>query len=124
LTTRVGANGRGLATEVQSERERNRRYEVKFSQHIVVYASSEEALTDLMTAWQDDDAADAPGFLGGRLLRFRDKPGRYVIQADFETWEAAERNSERPQTQSWAARLAAVIEDEPKYENLDVLTEF
>lgn len=97
---------------------------MRFSQHIVVYASSEEVLTDLMTAWQDADAANAPGFLGGRLLRFRDKPGRYVIQADFESWDAAERNSERPETQSWAARLAAVIEDEPKYENLDVLTEF
>jgi quinol monooxygenase YgiN len=97
---------------------------VRFSQHIVVNASNEEALTDLMEAWQEEDAADAPGFLGGRLLKFRDKPGRYVIQADFESLEAAERNNDRPETQGWAARLAAIIEGEPKYENLDVLAEF
>lgn len=97
---------------------------MRFSQHIVVYASNETELTDLVRAWQEGDAADTPGLLGGRVLAFRDKPGRYVIQADFESWEDAERNNERPETQSWAARLAEVIDGEPKYENLNVLAEF
>jgi quinol monooxygenase YgiN len=98
---------------------------MQFTQHVVVTTSDEEALLRLMREWEEDDAAtDAPGYLGGRLFRFRDKPGRYVIEADFESWEAAEANNDRPETQKWAARLNDLIDGEPKYENLDVLGEF
>lgn len=55
---------------------------MKFSQHIVVNASDEEALLDLI---RDEEGSQAPGLLGVRLLRFRDKPGRFVIQADFDS---------------------------------------
>ncbi len=58
-----------------------------------------------------------------RFLRFRDKPGRYVIQADFDSWDSAERSNALPDTQAWAARLTDVIEGDPKFENLDVLFE-
>ncbi|HEX9856701.1 MAG TPA: hypothetical protein VGC47_15425 [Acidimicrobiia bacterium] len=97
---------------------------MKFTQHVIVNVPDEEAMTALMKEWEDEEASDAPGFLGGRILKFREKPGRYVIQADFDSWEAAEQNNERPETQRWAARLAEIIEGEPKYENLDVLQEF
>lgn len=93
---------------------------MKFSQHIVVYASDEEALRELV----EDDSGEAPtGFLGGRLLRFRDEPGRYVIQVDFDSWESAQQNNERTDTQAWAERLRQLIDGEPKYEDLDVLLE-
>lgn len=97
---------------------------MKFTQHVVINVPDEATVAALVREWQNDEAADAPGFLGGRLLAFRDKPGRYVIQADFESWEAAEANNDRPETKQWAARLAEVIEGDPKYENLDVMAEF
>lgn len=78
----------------------------------------------LVREWESNEAGEGPGFLGGRVLRFRDKPGRYVIQADFDSWEAAEANNEREETRRWAARLAEIIDGEPKYENLDVIAEF
>jgi len=93
---------------------------MKFSQHIVVYASDEGALLDLV---RDDDEGPPPGLLGVRLLRFRDTPGRYVIQADFDSWDSAEASNDRPDTQAWAARLMELIDGDPKYENLDVLLE-
>jgi hypothetical protein len=44
-----------------------------------------------------------------------------VIQADFESLEAAEANNDRPETQSFAARLGEVANGEIKWENFDVL---
>ncbi len=95
---------------------------MQFTQHIVVYAD-EVALLGLLREWEASDAG-VDGYVGGRLLRFRDKPGRYVIQADFESWDAAQVNNDRPETQAWAARLNEIIQGEPKYENLDVIADF
>ena len=97
---------------------------MEFTQHVVVQAASEEKIIQLFEDWQMDGSGGAPGFLGGRVLRFRDKPGRYVIQADFVSWEDAQENNDRPETQAWAKRLLEIIDGEPKYEDLDVLTEF
>ena len=95
-----------------------------FTQHIVFYASDEEAVKSLIEEWESDGSTDAPGFLGGRLLRFRDKPGRYVLQADFDSWESAEANNDRRETEEWSQKLSELIDGEPKYENLDVLADF
>ncbi len=94
---------------------------MRFTQHIVFYADNEE---DVLALVSNGDDSDESGPTGGRVLRFRDKPGRYVIQADFESWDAAQANNDRPETQDWAARLAEVATSEIKWENLDVLTEF
>jgi quinol monooxygenase YgiN len=93
---------------------------VKFTQHIIVHAPDEGALRDLL---KEDAAPPQPGLLGVRLHRFRDNPTRYMIQADFDSWDSAERSNERPDTQAWAARLLEVIEGAPKFEDLDVLLE-
>jgi quinol monooxygenase YgiN len=98
---------------------------MEFTQHVVIHVADAEALLRLMREWEEDDAAtEGSGYLGGRLFRFRDKPGKYVIEANFESWEAAEANNDRPETQQWAARLNDLIDGEPKYENLDVIAEF
>ena len=91
---------------------------MRFTQHIVFYADSDEAVLDLMSGATD---AEGSGFIGGRILRFRDKPGRYVVQADFESLEAAEANNDRPETQAFAARLGEVANGDIKWENFDVL---
>lgn len=93
---------------------------MKFSQHIVVYAPDEQALRDLL---ESADSDPPPGFLGARLLRFRDQPGRYVIQVDFDSWESAQESNARPETEEWAERMRGLIDGEPKYEDLDVLME-
>lgn len=93
---------------------------MKFSQHIIVNAVDEDALLNLV---REDSAAVPPGLTALRLLRFRDKPGRYAIQADFDSRESAEKSDERPETQAWAKRLREMIEGDPKYENLDVVYE-
>ena len=94
---------------------------MKFSQHIVVSVTDEAALLNLIDEGTDEEAP--PGLIGMRVLKFRDKPGRYVIQADFDSWESAEQSNDRSDTQAWAERLGALIEGDPKYENLDVIRE-
>lgn len=93
---------------------------MKFSQHIVINATDEDALLNLV---RDDPSGLPPGLTGLRLLRFRDKPGRYAIQAEFDSWENADKSNDRPEVQAWATRLAEMIEGDPKYENLDVVYE-
>lgn len=93
---------------------------MRFTQHIVFYADTDDDVLELV---RSAGGAEGPGFLGGRVLRFRDKPGRYVIQADFESLEAAEANNDRRETQEWASRLGEVARSEIKWENLDVLEE-
>ncbi len=97
---------------------------MQFTQHIVFYAPDESAVAALLDEWRIAGAAEGTGFLGGRLLRFRDKPGRYVLQADFDSWKSAEANNKRPESQEWSGRLLELIDGEPKYENLDVLRDF
>ena len=92
---------------------------MKFTQHIIVHAADEAALRDLV----QEDTDPPPGLLGLRLHRFRDNPGKYMIQADFDSWDSAQTSNERPDTQAWAARLLEVIDGAPKFEDLDVLLE-
>lgn len=97
---------------------------MQFTQHIVFEASDQSALERLLQEWRMAGPNEGAGFLGGRLLRFRDKPGRYVLQAEFDSVKSAEANNEREETQEWRARLDALIDGEAKFENLDVLRDF
>lgn len=91
---------------------------MKFSQHIIVNATDEDALLNLV---REDSSGMPPGLTALRLLRFRDKPARYAIQADFDTRENAEASNDLPETQDWARRLTEMIEGDPKYEDFDVV---
>lgn len=97
---------------------------MQFTQHIVFEASDQSALEHMLQEWRLAGPNEGVGFLGGRLLRFRDKPGKYVLQADFDSWEAAEANNERQTTKEWRAKLDELIDGEAKFENLDVLRDF
>lgn len=94
---------------------------MRFTQHIVFYAASDQEVLDLVSSAMEESNGSGP--IGARVLRFRDKPSRYVIQVDFASWEEAVANNDRPETQQWAARLREIAESEIKYENLDVIAE-
>ena len=50
----------------------------------------------------------------------RDDPGRYLNIVEFESYESATENSARPETDAFAARLAALCDGPPTFTNLDV----
>jgi hypothetical protein len=100
-----------------------------FTQQIRVRCGDPEQLIELLVQWDRDQATgDIMGYMGSRLLADRDRPGEYLIEADFgivdpevSAFEEARRNNDRPETQDWAARLLALVEGEPEYRHYDEL---
>ena len=51
----------------------------------------------------------------------RDSPGSYVTIAEFESYEAAMKNSQDPATSEFAERMGALCDGPPTFRNIDVM---
>lgn len=51
----------------------------------------------------------------------RDRPGRHVSIIEFDSFESAMENSNRPETSEFAARMAKLCDGPPAFSNLDVI---
>ncbi len=51
----------------------------------------------------------------------RDVPNRYVVVAEFPSYEEAMVNSNLPETQAFAAAMSELVDGPPSYRNLDVI---
>ena len=63
---------------------------------------------------------------GSTVLRLiatadRDRPGYYLSIIEFDSYEAAMENSNRPETSEFSAHMAKLCDGPPKFYNLDVL---
>lgn len=92
-----------------------------FTQHIVFHTANIDAVHKLMDEWHRNQAGKAPGYLGARILQFREHADKFVAQVDFSSWDEAQLNNDRPETQQWAQRFMELIDGEAKYEDLNVL---
>ena len=100
-----------------------------FSQTITVRCDDPAPIIDLLAEWDLNQATcDIMGYMGTRLLADREKPGHYVIIADFgvvdpnvSAADEAARNNLRPETRAWAERLLELIDGEPEYHHFDVI---
>jgi quinol monooxygenase YgiN len=54
------------------------------------------------------------------VARDRDRPGHFLVIAEFPSYEAAMENSDDPATQEFAARMAELCDGPPTFYNLDV----
>jgi hypothetical protein len=68
-----------------------------------------------MLRWVQDLAPGAEGFLGSTAGVTGD--GRFVALARFESEDAAQRNSDRPEQGEWWAQTAKLIDGEPTFRN-------
>ncbi|MGH3981407.1 MAG: hypothetical protein ACRDST_01625 [Pseudonocardiaceae bacterium] len=50
----------------------------------------------------------------------RDRPGYYLTIIEFDSYEAAMENSNRPETSEFSAAMAKLCDGPPKFYNLDV----
>ena len=57
----------------------------------------------------------------GSVTADRDRPGHYYTIVEFESYEEAMRNSTRPEVSAYAARLAALCDEPPRFYNLQVM---
>lgn len=50
----------------------------------------------------------------------RDQPDRYLSILEFESYESAMENSNKPETAELAQRMASLCDEPPKFRNLDI----
>ena len=77
-----------------------------------------EALGKEIRARLDDGSSSSP--LRGTITADRDRPGYYLNIVEFDSYEAAMENSNRPEVNEYAGRLAKLCDAPPKFYNLDV----
>jgi quinol monooxygenase YgiN len=71
-----------------------------------------------------DEMRAVPGSQGsalrGTVAQDRDRPGWYFNIVEFDSYESAMANSNRPEVSAFAARMAALCEETPRFYNLEV----
>ena len=77
-----------------------------------------EALIRELRNRLDDGRSSGPR--GGMMTADRDRDGFYLSIVEFDSYEAAMENSNRPEVGEYAARLAKLCDAPPEFFNLDV----
>ena len=102
---------------------------MKFSQSIRVQCADADALVALLAEWdQLQSTSDVMGYIGTRLLAERERPGHFMILAEFAEVDGdvtaadeAERNNKRIETEHWVTKLRSLVEGEPEWLHFDEL---
>ncbi|MFO7592375.1 MAG: hypothetical protein R6X23_16065 [Acidimicrobiia bacterium] len=102
---------------------------MNFTQTIAVRCTQPEELVRALVEWDCQQAdADIMGYIGTHLLADRERPGEYLIVAEFAVVDPdvpaadeAARNNDRPETQRWAERLLELVDGQPVYKHYDEL---
>jgi hypothetical protein len=68
-----------------------------------------------MDRWQEELAPGAIGYLGSTGGVTED--GKFIVLARFESEEAAQKNSERPEQDAWYQEFATHLDGEPTFVN-------
>ena len=86
-----------------------------FVQVIQGQVSDRAAVRDRLDVWMSELAPGAEGWLGS-TSGVTDS-GQLVVLARFESQEAAQRNSDRPEQSAWWEQTATLFTDEPVFSN-------
>lgn len=90
-----------------------------FVQTIAFRTDQSEALQDLMQRWATDALRDGTASRTS-LCRDRDHASAWQVIVEFPSYDAAMRNSERPETDTMYKELVNLCDGEPAFGNLDV----
>jgi hypothetical protein len=55
-----------------------------------------------------------------RMTEDRGRPGTYMTIVEFDSYESAMKNSERPETSAFAEKMQKLCDGPPKFYNLDI----
>jgi heme-degrading monooxygenase HmoA len=94
-----------------------------FIQTIGFSTSKYDEMQTMMDEFDEQQGAQSPGFKGLKILKDRDHENRYLVVAEFESYELAMENSARPETDAFAKRMAALADGPPSFGNFDVVHE-
>ena len=93
---------------------------MKFVQIVEFKTSRIDEVAALGREYQE---AGGGGGNTGTICADRDNPGTYLVIAKFDSSEAAMANSDAPETQALAAKMAELSDGPPSFRNLDVIEE-
>ncbi|MEV0153399.1 hypothetical protein AB0H57_06600 [Micromonospora sp. NPDC050686] len=72
----------------------------------------------LSEQWERERPANGPSRL--TFAEDQEKPGHFVIVAEFDTYEQAMAHSGQPQTSAYAERIRTLAKGDPRFVNLKV----
>jgi len=75
-----------------------------------------ESLADAMTAQREGGTVRR-----GTFTSDRDRPNHYFSVLEFDSYDSAMENSNRPETTEFAMKMAALCDGPPTFYNLDVM---
>lgn len=97
---------------------------MSFIQIIEFTTDSIDQLNAMLDEWRDQNSDMQGGPVRATQTRSRDHADTYFQILEFESYEAAMANSNRPETAEFAQRMAKLCTGQPVFHNLDVLREF
>jgi quinol monooxygenase YgiN len=93
-----------------------------FVQVIEFDTSREQEVQVLMDQWRSETEGTRTA-THAWIARDHTKPNHYATIVEFPSYEEAMRNSEMPQTQAMAERMAELCDAPPRFLDLDVIRE-
>ncbi|HEV2885602.1 MAG TPA: hypothetical protein VGX49_01710 [Jatrophihabitans sp.] len=88
---------------------------------IIQYSTSRidevQALAQERMAQQPESGSGIRGIVSAD----RDHPNRYFVIVEFDSYEAAMENSNRPETTEFSKKMGALCDGPPTFHNLDVI---
>jgi quinol monooxygenase YgiN len=93
-----------------------------FIQTVSFSSSRFDEMQKLMDEWSAAQPAPSHGFVSTKTLRDRDRENAFMVIAEFESYEAAMENSNKPETTAYAKRMGELTDGPPTYGNYDVLS--
>ena len=94
-----------------------------FIQIIEYRTSKPDEVAKLVTDFRDARmaAGDGPAPIRGTACADRDEPGRYFSIIEFNSYEEAMENSQRPDTTELSQKMMELCDGPARYYNLDVV---
>ena len=90
-----------------------------FVQIIELKTSRIDEIRDLVAQMRSEGTIGTA--LRGTVTADRDRLGYYLNIVEFKSYESAMENSARPEVSGFAAKLAALCDEPPRFYNLDVV---
>jgi quinol monooxygenase YgiN len=93
-----------------------------FVQIIEYKTSRPEEVGELTEQYRKSRAAGTKGPTPTQAITGadRDRPGHYFAIVEFESYDAAMKNSARPDTSEFAAKMTKLCDGRPTFHNLDI----
>ncbi len=92
-----------------------------FIQTISFSSDRMEEMQELMDRFRQEQTQPSPGLVRVSVAKDRDDEGRYMVIAEFDSYEVAMENSARPETDAFAKEMATLTSGPPTFGNYDVI---